>query len=514
VQSNNRSKARTFQNRLTRFGFDGGRLFHFLASVQDGRDLTDSDRKRVSAILKANPGLEDPAELSDDDVSFIDGIIEKCLETSILGPENAPSITRPIVKVRRFVFSIIGLACIFVLISALASGRSSVPYFSENPAHALVVVLLLMGILFLLEGTQISIATLRLKDIDLVPSIKPSVRNLHARYRSEENVQHYLAGRQLFTIITVFFISRICSFPDVARLPGTGLAIPELLSPWFSTIFFDFGILAALVALWLAQLAPQFWANKQPVRFLSLPLAKLTVRLSHAFESSGITDLGYALTNSITPEEKIPTSTRETYNSYAVSNGYAATGVSIRWRVGVDELSAEVREDFEFQRAGLAMLNVTEEIQGRCESRKPLFQLLRGGESPACDVDESETLKIGDNTTRKYIVQPRHAAFEAGDVVVKTLNFSAPRNATKPRRFYLSRPVRYLLLTLEVSNDVSIGRPRVQLIDEHHASPAHDFAELYSLDKISETGTTTTYAYFRSFPNTDVLYEFMWGRDG
>ncbi len=512
MQRSSESSTILFRDRLHSVGLSPKTLSYFLVSLKTSKALPTRKIRQIERILKASPDLQNLDDLSSADQMFIENLVEENFLDHKINDSKKLNIIGIIVNARRVIFSILGIVCIYVLANALVSGKSSVSYFSDNPYYGLIAVLVLLCVLFLLEGTQISIATLRLKDIDLVAGIKPSVKALHAKYRSEENVQDYLAGRQLCTIITVFFISRICSFPEIQIIPGTEIEIPELLSPWFSVLFFDFGILAALVALWLGQLAPQFWANKQPVRFLSLPIANLTVRLSHAFESIGITDLGYSLTAGIEPEKSIPTSTREKFNLYDLSNGYAATGLTMRWQISEKAILETMQEEFSFSRSGIATFSITEEIQNDVIRRDTEFQLVRNGTRSPCEVEVSEAQTVGGNSFLKYAVHPRHASFQDGDVMHKTLTMTMAGDSLQSSRFHLSRPVRYLLISLEVPNEIAIGQPRLQSLDEHHADPAHDFAEMHALEKMSETDAVTTYGYFRPFPNTDLSYALLWGR--
>ena len=236
---------------------------------------------------------------------------------------------------------------------ALYEGHSNIEYFKENGIVSVGVIFTLLCVLFLLEGTQISLTSLRLKDIDLIEGVRSPVRNLHAEYRSEQNIQKYLAGRQLLTIVTVFVISRICSFTDLNVIPGLNSQIPDFMNPWFKTLFYDYGILAALVTLWLGQLAPQFWANKQPLKFLSLPLTRLTVKTSRILEAVGITDFGGVITSNIKTSSPIPISSRERYDTFRVINGYSATGISVRYTVKENTIDVDVIEDFLFDRNGI-----------------------------------------------------------------------------------------------------------------------------------------------------------------
>lgn len=494
-------------------GLDLARLRLILTAIRAADDTPAADKARIAAILDESAGVASLQDLSASRLRAMDSLVRRHAGIGLIDRSQTDSPAATVVKIRRAFFIMIGLLCIYVLLSALLAGQSSVAYFAAHPSIAVAAVMALMTILFLLEGTQISIASLRLKDIDLLPEVSGTVKALHARYRSEEAVRQYLAGRQLFTIVTVFCISRICSFPEVTVIPGTGWRIPDTIAPWFTVIFFDFGILAALVTLWLAQLAPQFWANKQPVRFLSLPLAKATVLVSHAFESIGITDMGYTLTSSLKPDPPIPTSMREQYHSFAVSHGYATTAMTVSWRLTEQAMTGRLREDFTFVRSGIGVLPVTEEIQGQGEGKTTEFVLLRDGQTLPCEVETGADLSAGGNRVTRYLVRPRHARFQAGDVVVKTLEFTVDATATQSHRLFLSRPVRYLFIDLEVDQSVSIGQPRLQLTDERHVSPGQDFVALRSLRKVNEDRDRVIFGYFDAFPNADLSYTFLWGKE-
>ena len=87
-----------------------------------------------------------------------------------------------------------------------------------------------------------------------------------------------MIGRQLIVIVTVFFISKLTSFPSMPMF------LPKLLHH----ILISTGLPGVMVTLTFAQMSPQLVADEYTLRFLDLPGCVSFVILSMWIESVGI----------------------------------------------------------------------------------------------------------------------------------------------------------------------------------------------------------------------------------
>jgi len=505
--SSNKNISKMFAERSQKLGFTPDQLFFLMSSLQDQRYLSPSDKKNLQEILSKSPGFKNLSELPAADIYLLDKILSQAIDTDILGAENTPSIRRLGLMARYVFFSVLGIVMIAFLIYALVSGYSTVVYFQGHGILALISVCMLIFFLFLLEGTQISITSLRLKDIEAIDGVKENIKALHANYRNANTVQKYLAGRQLLTIVTVFFISRICSFPELAIFPVIGGEIPG----WFRAIFLDFGILAALVTLWLGQLAPQFWANRQPISFLSMPLSKFVIYLSRFIEMIGITDFGSVIISRLTHETSIPPSNREMYHSYKINYGYAASGIIVKYDVDGDQIHAEVSEDFVFDKFNQDRFLIEETFPINSDSKDVSFNLYQYDQKQPAVNEGIAYQAIEKPGKLSYLIDTGELSLATGDILVKKVRFDMEYQTQFSGLITLPRPAKYLFLTLSVKKKDMSGEPWVQAI--HQNVLEHETAgnrTVYQMHKVHDEAGVARYAVFIPFPHLDSFYNFYW----
>jgi hypothetical protein len=93
----------------------------------------------------------------------------------------------------------------------------------------------------------------------------------------------------------------------------------------------------ALIALWFAQLAPQFAANRIPVGFMNVRPVGWLFRIALTAEAIGLTRPGSWLAAAVRPEPQIPGSSKERYvQAVDQYSGLGMTIVSKDWRLGPD----------------------------------------------------------------------------------------------------------------------------------------------------------------------------------
>jgi hypothetical protein len=305
----------------------------------------------------------------------------------------------------------------YVVIGGILEGKSAL---SSNPYAVLACLAVLMVVLAAFEGLQISVALLRLVDPQRLRGRYSRAYALHRAFRSEEGTRRFLAGRQLFVIVVVFFAARATSLEGMTYWPFTGAAFPHWMLPWFRVVFLELGVGGALFVLWFAQLASQFFANKRPLAWLNLPGMNLVFRLSLAVESLGLTRPGDWLTKRLRPEPRIPMSLREAYRQASESiKGYALLGLQKEWNVGASAVGLRQRNTIEFYQDDFE--RVREVVEYRTGARKASF-LASLEERNAGIIGRTLLWDLSPETEQgwqrvTWSVKPNVGTFSHGDVV-------------------------------------------------------------------------------------------------
>lgn len=221
------------------------------------------------------------------------------------------------------------ISVLYLVLGGILEGKAAL---SSSVPITLIALLALILALAAFEGLQISATTLRLRDPHRFRHQYKRAYRLHQLFRSEMGMRRFLAGRQLFVVVIVFFAARATSFEDMATLPFTAVPFPSWMSPWFETLFLNLGIAGALLVLWAGQLLPQFFANKKPLALLNFPGMSLVLRLGFFVQSLGITRPGEWLTWRLNEEPWIPASSREAYRQIVEDvQGYGSVGLAKEW---------------------------------------------------------------------------------------------------------------------------------------------------------------------------------------
>lgn len=147
------------------------------------------------------------------------------------------------------------VGCIFYGISIQA-------YILPTPVPAAYVLLIvLLGILFYLEGLMIAIVATQYWDPETFREVYPRAYKLHKLVNRPDNVKRFIIGRQFFTVLTNFLLAQITVF---AEWKNTG---------WNPILFFLIvrsGLVGVFVILAFAQLLSELLAAEFPLRFMDL----------------------------------------------------------------------------------------------------------------------------------------------------------------------------------------------------------------------------------------------------
>lgn len=210
----------------------------------------------------------------------------------------------------------------YLVLGGIWSGDSNLA--SELGRWTIYMVLaFFILVLGILEGTQLSVTILKLKDLEPVKSRFPRAYRLHKIFKTDAGTKKYLAGRQLMVIMIVFCIAQLTSFPTIKDWPLTSEPLPEFFQPWIHLVFFKLGILGAIFVLWFGQLIPQFLATSNPQKFLNWPGLGLVLKAAWWSESLGITQPVDWLTRNADSGETIPPSNKEVFFETSQNFGYA-----------------------------------------------------------------------------------------------------------------------------------------------------------------------------------------------
>jgi hypothetical protein len=219
---------------------------------------------------------------------------------------------------------------IYLVLGCLIEGRSNL---TAQSVVSVVLLVLLLLLLAAVEALHISVAVLRLKDLTGVKSDYPRTFALHQVFKSEEGAERFLAGRQFMVITVVFVIAQLTGFKDVEHWPGTHFRIPDVLHPLISTFLLEFGMAGAFLALWFAQLAPQFAANRRPLRLMNSRAIGVLFNLALVAEFLGFTRPGAWLASRVRSDPEIPGSSQERYRQGVQVTGIALTSVCKAWSI-------------------------------------------------------------------------------------------------------------------------------------------------------------------------------------
>jgi hypothetical protein len=334
---------------------------------------------------------------------------------------------------------------------------------SAKGAPAIGKFLFLLLLLAAVEALHISVTLLRLKDLNAVRGKFPRTFSAHRIFRHEHGTERFLAGRQLFVIMTVFFAAPLTSFkPGADVAPGV-----DALPHQFRELFLENGIAGALFLLWFAQLTPQFFANRRPMHFMNNWIISKLFQAALFIEAIGVTRPGGWIAEHVRAEPTIPVSAEERYRQAVEEiEGTGAIGVKKVWSIS-ERAAAKLTCDvsYQFARSGIpATRDESIAIAGSVSG------LTGGARLLADDGTDRELQAVGPTLERRedgvasvaHTAQPRYGPFQEGDVLMlhTELDFGS---AAGLDRVSITEPTQYLLVRVELGGDPeTIRGARVQ----------------------------------------------------
>ncbi len=289
----------------------------------------------------------------------------------------------------RSFFSATLFVCVsYLVLGGIWSGDSSL---SDEFSRPFIYISLACFILILaaLEGTQLSVTILKLKDLELLKDAYPKSYALHKLFKTDAGTKKYLAGRQLLVIVIVFCIAQLISFPDIRNWPLTDTPLPDFFYPWIHLVFFKLGILGAVFVLWFGQLIPQFLAASNPQRFLNWPGMGLVLKAAWFSETLGLTQPVDWLTRKAALGEKIRPSNKEIYFETSQNMGYAILSLKKKIVMRGDQITAITEVMIQVLSSGHTLI-VDDSISFEAEhlvrnSNELVCSLIRGVETHTID---------------------------------------------------------------------------------------------------------------------------------
>jgi hypothetical protein len=418
-------------------------------------------------VMKAAEAVVHDRRVPDDTDAFraLVGEIEPLLGVEI----DTSALDRPYMQALKKLPRVVGVV-LFVVISYVlfgsliadhpvagchTSGSTTAAQTSSTAAascpdkglRAVALFLFLLVLLAAVEALHISVTLLRLKDLNAVRDKFPRTFAAHKIFRHERGTERFLAGRQLFVIMTVFFAAPLTSFkPGQEVAPG----VPD----WLRVILLEKGIAGALFLLWFGQLTPQFFANRRPMHFMNNWVISKLFSAALFIEAIGVTRPGGWIAEHVRAEPTIPVSAEERYRQAVEEiEGTGTVGVKKVWSIS-EQAAAKLSCDvsYRFARSGVpATHDESITVAGSVSGLKGAARLLAG------DGTDRELHAVGPTLERRddgvasvaQTAQPRFGAFQEGDVLMLHTELDFARAAGLDR-VSITEPTQYLLVRVEL----------------------------------------------------------------
>lgn len=188
----------------------------------------------------------------------------------------------------RVVFSTILLGFAFAVTFKALFDRTTTMWSSVPPPASIALLVFLILVVGNMEGLQIAmIAVVHLPEEELVKH-PVAYKNCRLTFRGS-NLQAFLVGRQIFQTILMFVIARITTL-DVGDGDDSIFGVGKGLQ-----LFFNTGVLGALISTIVASLSWRILASTFPIAFLASPFANITIRFCLFVEHTGICSVSWIL---------------------------------------------------------------------------------------------------------------------------------------------------------------------------------------------------------------------------
>lgn len=416
----------------------------------------------------------------------------------------------------RLVATVLAVCTFYVVIGGIAASESSLTVMYGAPVW-LTFVMMLLAILLLasLEGTQIAIVALNGKKVMSFKKTYPRGCGAIKLFQNKRMVERYLAGRQFFVIFVVFIIAQVTSFPQIETLPFSDFSVQSLPSVLLF-LGFQLGLFGALFVLWLAQLLPQFIANKNPLLFLNLPGMQGVIRLCILLESLGPTRPANWFSSIQKEELTVPSSDFVKHNDLVDDVfGYEILNQSHIWTFeSAEAWSLEFSNALMVRNAGIQQLTEKSlQIAGQINEATFSNSLYRGGKAidgtlQAMGVETTTKPNQWTTFTQSIV---GNQEFQREDVVQNIYNLNGV-GAVREAHVNISNPTKLLSFQVRVRKDALTGmRLTVQKYRQDDVTMHKNqiFSQELSFSD-SETEGMQEVTFIDIHPKINTFYEIEW----
>jgi hypothetical protein len=153
------------------------------------------------------------------------------------------------------------------------------------PPVAAVMAIVLLVVLYYLEGLMIAIVATQYWDPETFREVYPRAYQIHALMSEPENVKRFIIGRQFFTVLTNFLLAQLLVFANWS-------------SDGYDAILFFIvvksGLVGVMIILAFAQLLPELLAAEFPLRFMNMFGTYTVCYLCLFFDTLGVGHAAWA----------------------------------------------------------------------------------------------------------------------------------------------------------------------------------------------------------------------------
>ena len=416
----------------------------------------------------------------------------------------------------RFVGVVLAASTFYFVLGGIAAGESSLTLLYGAPIWlAFTILLLALLLLGSLEGTQIAIVALTDKKVASFSKRHPRGCRAIKMVQSKSEVERYLAGRQFFVIFVVFVIAQVTSFPQIDVLPFTEIQIGSLPQV---VIFLGFklGLFGALLVLWVAQLLPQFVANKNPLLFLDLLGMPEVIRMCLLLESVGPTKPASWLAAAQREELIVPTAAFVKHDNVADDVfGYDIVNQNYIWTLhSADRWSLEYTSAIGIRTDGISRLREKSLLlHGVVEQTQFDNQVYRQGDAQSGLITTPgvESTPQGSGWTHFEQEVTGNKAFENGDVVQSTYRLEG-RGFARLAHAVIAKPTRLVSFRVRVHAAALSGQSlmvRKQTKDDITVTAQLVSSHTLSFSKPDQDGFQEA-VFIDVHPKMNVFYDLEW----
>lgn len=403
--------------------------------------------------------------------------------------------------------AVAGVACGWIVIGGLIEGDSLLLGSGAGIA-GLALFAVVLSLLGLFEALHTSATMLKIADLSALAERYPRAASLHRRFRTDEGLARFLAGRQMVVVFTVFICSPLSSFPDLTHVPLTGVPLPAALRPLVTV-----GMPGALFVLWLGQLAPQFLATRHAVALTNARVVAAAFRLAYLLEGAGLARPGFWLVRWDRATASIPSSPELRWSQAAREvDGYATVGLLRDWLVGPAGTELHAASTIRLYRDGVSAITDGSLLLPGAPARLVLDASgRRDGPLPlAPSLHREEALPTGDRRFHKPIVNAV-GSYRAGDRLRVSLDADY-RDDPGRDVVHVERPVRFVCF--RVCPDTEPAAMRTAVLRSYVVGDGlGDLTELsppVPVEPVRSANGVPVLEHVVHFPPANTLYVLDW----